>query len=396
MKIYKIKLSELRSLLNEQEDNQSVVFDPETIDLESLKSKINAPFFRASISRLGGYGRAILMMVVSLDPKEDWAYGILENSKYMRFSLNQNGELDQFTLSIHDKSTNRIRSIKKFRKTMVGSIDEMIAKINKYVDYTKKTIEQENTTKEPIREAKRGQKLYVIGEASGHGEPLVICVGFSIDLGDLEGLEGEYYINEYTLVQPIANSKYLRLFVNFKTNEAILTDENADGNGFDPIGGFEQNDIIRNKAEWDKFKVNLIGDEDSDSKYDKKRERVIKEPRQKIVVVMDQISKDLMKMGFQNELKDSGESWTNTGKYFQMTLFFNQDKFSQNGVDKVIDYFIKNKFSKTRGQNGFHKNIGDVHIGVWTTQLYSLKTHKQINAYHIIVVGQAKIKEKEK
>ncbi len=132
--IKEINANELRTLLNEKEQRQAI-FDPQTLDIESVKSQINAPYVSARISTLGGYGRASLMMAISLDPKENWANHIFENSNYMRFDLSQDGILNQFVFSIYDKSRNRIRSIKKFRKTMVQSVDEMIAKINKYIDH---------------------------------------------------------------------------------------------------------------------------------------------------------------------------------------------------------------------------------------------------------------------
>jgi hypothetical protein len=132
--IKEINANELRTLLNEQEQ-QATVFDPQTLNVESIKSQVNAPYVNARISTLGGYGRATLMIAVSLDPKENWANNIFENSNYMRFSLGQDGLLNQFVLSVYDKSRNRIRGIKKFRKTMVKSTDEMVAKINKYIDH---------------------------------------------------------------------------------------------------------------------------------------------------------------------------------------------------------------------------------------------------------------------
>ncbi len=132
--IKEINANELRSLLNEQEQRQAI-FDPQTLDIESVKSRINAPYVSAHISTLGGYGRASLMMAISLDPKENWANHIFENSNYVRFDLGQDGILNQFVFSVYDKSRNRIRSIKKFRKTIVQSVDEMIAKINKHIDY---------------------------------------------------------------------------------------------------------------------------------------------------------------------------------------------------------------------------------------------------------------------
>ena len=44
-------------------------------------------FISASVSSLGGYENVTIMLAVSTTTKENWAYGIFENSDYRRFSI---------------------------------------------------------------------------------------------------------------------------------------------------------------------------------------------------------------------------------------------------------------------------------------------------------------------
>lgn len=93
-------------------------------DAETARALIQAPYVGAQYSRLGGAGRESVLIVVSLDPKDTWANGILENSRYTRFHLGSDGVLEQFT---------RSRGLTTFRKTRVKDIREAVSKINKYL-----------------------------------------------------------------------------------------------------------------------------------------------------------------------------------------------------------------------------------------------------------------------
>jgi hypothetical protein len=90
-----------------------------------VKQKINAPFVNAYASTLGGEENVSVLILVSLDKKGDWENNILENSRYARFHLENDGTLEQFTLS---------RLGKKFRKTKVKDENDLIQKINNYIE----------------------------------------------------------------------------------------------------------------------------------------------------------------------------------------------------------------------------------------------------------------------
>lgn len=91
---------------------------------DEFKTKIKAPYTRSYASTLGGEHRATLMFVISLDPRESWANGILENSHYGKGSLDYTGVLEIF--SGHGP-------LRKFRKTRVKSLDQAAEKLNAWI-----------------------------------------------------------------------------------------------------------------------------------------------------------------------------------------------------------------------------------------------------------------------
>ena len=93
--------------------------------VEKIKSGIKAPYVNAYKSTLGGVDRTSILITVSLDPKDSWNNGILQNSWYSQFHYNVDGSLENF--SGHYK-------IPKMRKTKAKNVDDAIVKINKYIE----------------------------------------------------------------------------------------------------------------------------------------------------------------------------------------------------------------------------------------------------------------------
>lgn len=96
--------------------------------IEKMRAEIKAPYFAASISSLGGVERASIMFRISLQPKEEWKNGIFHNSSYGMFALERNGSLEMHTSSGLKK---------KFRKTVVKNEQDLITKMNKWVEENK-------------------------------------------------------------------------------------------------------------------------------------------------------------------------------------------------------------------------------------------------------------------
>lgn len=101
------------------------IFDAASADsaVTKIKEGIKAPSVGVKKSTLGGDANVSIMILVSLDKKEDWPNNILENSRYYRMSLLKDGTLEMFSGGTKKS---------KFRKTKAKSVEDTIAKINKY------------------------------------------------------------------------------------------------------------------------------------------------------------------------------------------------------------------------------------------------------------------------
>lgn len=119
-------------ILFNESNNLNIIWTLE--DADKLKEAINTPFKNCTLSTLGGPNSKAIMIVFSLQPKEQWSHGILENSDYARFHLDYNGVLEMFSGNLKRKFGIN------FRKTRVKNIDDAISKINKYIQDILKTI----------------------------------------------------------------------------------------------------------------------------------------------------------------------------------------------------------------------------------------------------------------
>lgn len=102
-------------------------YTPEEADaaVEKLQTGIKAPYVKVYKSTLGGADRVSILITVSLDPRETWSNGILENSRYFRMHYLMNGSLELFSGGW---------KMTKFRKTKAKTPDDALAKINKYIE----------------------------------------------------------------------------------------------------------------------------------------------------------------------------------------------------------------------------------------------------------------------
>lgn len=100
------------------------IFDYETLqaEKENIYNAINAPYKRIQISTLGGKENVTLLISLSLDKKENWEYGIFQNSRYYHFSIENIGVVENFGSG---------QGIKKIRKKRIKSLKEGIEYINK-------------------------------------------------------------------------------------------------------------------------------------------------------------------------------------------------------------------------------------------------------------------------
>ena len=89
--------------------------------VDRLKEELNYPFISTKISTLGGNENVTIMLAFSTEPKENWINGIFENSKYKRFSIENDGTVENFIAS----------DLPKTRKFTAKTVDDLITRLNK-------------------------------------------------------------------------------------------------------------------------------------------------------------------------------------------------------------------------------------------------------------------------
>ena len=99
------------------------LFNVETAQalVDKLKEELFYSFIGTWISELGGKDEVTIMLVGSTTTKEEWTNGILENSDYRRFSIHNDGTVENFTTS----------GLDKVRKFTAKSVDDLITRLNK-------------------------------------------------------------------------------------------------------------------------------------------------------------------------------------------------------------------------------------------------------------------------
>jgi hypothetical protein len=94
-------------------------------EMKNSVDKINAPWINISYSELGGKERGDFIISLSLDKKEDWKYGIKENSRFYHFHMEYTGKLFVFS--------NYSSKAPKFRKCNWKSVQDVIDRINRHI-----------------------------------------------------------------------------------------------------------------------------------------------------------------------------------------------------------------------------------------------------------------------
>jgi len=91
-----------------------------TLDEAAISLHLNSAFTSAYISRLGG--APALMLTVSLDARSAWVNGILENSRYAKLMISEDGVIENFS-----------GSLPKMRKARAADAEGVVAKINAWL-----------------------------------------------------------------------------------------------------------------------------------------------------------------------------------------------------------------------------------------------------------------------
>lgn len=139
---------------------------PESSELIEKLNSIDAPYVYAYESSLGGRQNASVLLTVSMSDKSGWKYGILENSKYIKFHIGTDGKIESFSGSLD--------GILKFRKCTAKSIDDVVGKINAYLQKVSDILEQSSVKESKSTEyyiMHKGKKQRVLlGDNDGNVE----------------------------------------------------------------------------------------------------------------------------------------------------------------------------------------------------------------------------------
>lgn len=88
---------------------------------EYLKSAITTPFVECSYMQGADEDRVSLMLTISIEPKNQWNGGALENSKYAKIHISKTGEVEKFS-----------GNLPRFKKRTCFSVEEIATIINLY------------------------------------------------------------------------------------------------------------------------------------------------------------------------------------------------------------------------------------------------------------------------
>lgn len=92
--------------------------------VDALNTRLDAPHVRAHKSTLGGAHRVSVLVTASLDPRETWVNGILQNSRYFTLHILTDWTIEEVV---------RVARELPFRRSKAKGIDDVVARVNKYI-----------------------------------------------------------------------------------------------------------------------------------------------------------------------------------------------------------------------------------------------------------------------
>lgn len=87
--------------------------------VERIKKEVKAPYVSAQASTLGGPEHVSILVTISTDARDTWENGILENSNYGKYHIDNDGTIEHFS-----------GSLPKFRKRTAKTPDELLKILN--------------------------------------------------------------------------------------------------------------------------------------------------------------------------------------------------------------------------------------------------------------------------
>ena len=124
--------------------------------IKVLQDGIKAPFVQASHSKLGGADKPSIGIKVSLDAQADWPNKIYNNAAYGTFMMHMTPTSNSLELIVFNR-----QKVAKFRKAKFKDAKDVVMKINKWVEASKKMNEEAEV--ETLDEAPKTIKLRGFG-----------------------------------------------------------------------------------------------------------------------------------------------------------------------------------------------------------------------------------------
>lgn len=85
-------------------------------------------------------GTTEIMLLISFEPKTDWNFGYVENSNYIRISIEQNGVVECFTQCLYRKGLKNTLAGRlpiKLRKFTAKTLDKAVEKLIEHFEKVK-------------------------------------------------------------------------------------------------------------------------------------------------------------------------------------------------------------------------------------------------------------------
>lgn len=113
----------------------SSVYDATSVEqfVSKLMSEIKAPYVRAVSNALGSRNNISVYLTISLDKREKWRKGSIENSNYAKFRIYPNGVIEKVG-----------GNLPKFKKSLANSEQNVIEKLNSFIQAPEKYEEGAN------------------------------------------------------------------------------------------------------------------------------------------------------------------------------------------------------------------------------------------------------------
>lgn len=92
------------------------------LQIRSMLSPIPFKYIGGVVSTLGGMHRPTILLKVSLQSKDEWKNGYIENSPYAQISIGHDGVMEMFSGCIKPK----------LRKTTISSTQQVIDALSKW------------------------------------------------------------------------------------------------------------------------------------------------------------------------------------------------------------------------------------------------------------------------